>query len=58
MKKQTNFEKIRSMDKSELTEILNEICEAMNCDTCPFRNNKVCINEPFADDFLDAEAEE
>jgi hypothetical protein len=57
MKKQTNFEKIRSMDKEELAEILNDICEEMDCDTCPFRNNKVCINYPFAENFLDAEAE-
>ena len=57
MNKQTNFERIRSMDKEELAEILNEICQEMGCDTCPLRNNKVCINEPFAEDFLDAEAE-
>ena len=57
MKKQTNFEKIRSMNKEELAEALNEICKEMDCDTCPFRSYKVCINNPFAEDFLDAEAE-
>jgi hypothetical protein len=43
--------------KEELAEILNEICKELNCDTCPFQNNKVCINNPFAEDFLDAEVE-
>ena len=57
MKKLTNFEKIRSMNKEEMVEILNDICKELNCDSCPLRNKKVCINNPFAEDFLDAEAE-
>ena len=51
----TVFKKIKSMSEDEMEEFLNNWCKEQDCESCPLQNREVCINYPYAYDFLESE---